>query len=61
MIGIGLGLGVAASRLLKASSQTRYRATQTPPSRPPAALAPPPAVEEPVTRVGYVAQPGVYP
>src|SRR3954447_10283224 len=36
MIGLGLGVGLIASRFLKASSQSRYQGTQSTPPRPPA-------------------------
>jgi ElaB/YqjD/DUF883 family membrane-anchored ribosome-binding protein len=59
MVGIGLGLGLVASRFLKASSSNRYASTQRPqqpsrPATPPAALppAPPQQVAQPVTQVG---------
>jgi len=59
MIGIGLGLGLVASRFLKASSQTRYEASRSqrqfqPPTQPML----PPATSEPATQVGYVAYSG---
>jgi ElaB/YqjD/DUF883 family membrane-anchored ribosome-binding protein len=56
MIGIGVGLGLVASRFLKASSESRY-ATSHRPSAAPAVAAQPPALPavagEPVTGVGY--------
>jgi SAM-dependent MidA family methyltransferase len=58
MIGIGLGLGVVASRFLKASSQTRYQST--PQVSPSTLQAPalPVSVGEPVTQVGHPAYQG---
>src|SRR3954469_6092904 len=35
MIGLGLGVGLLASRFLKASSQSRYQSAQSSPPRPP--------------------------
>jgi hypothetical protein len=59
MIGVGLGLGVAASRFLKASSRTRYAASQQSAFSPPALPAVPQAgsgttQQEPgLARAGY--------
>jgi ElaB/YqjD/DUF883 family membrane-anchored ribosome-binding protein len=54
MIGLGLGVGIAASRFLKASSRSRYEATRaTPSALPPSYGAVPYA--EPVTQVGAAA------
>jgi ElaB/YqjD/DUF883 family membrane-anchored ribosome-binding protein len=56
IVGIGLGVGLLASRFLKASSETRYATGQRPPAAPtPAPPALPAAVREPVTQVGYPA------
>jgi ElaB/YqjD/DUF883 family membrane-anchored ribosome-binding protein len=57
LIGVGLGLGVAASRFLKASSSNRYQSVtaQPRPATPAAALPPAPSQShyaEPVTQVG---------
>src|SRR4051794_17987141 len=54
MIGIGLGIGLVASRFLKASSETRYATAQQAPTSPSAAPRPalPTPVPEPVTQVG---------
>jgi hypothetical protein len=60
MVGLGLGLGLVASRFLKASSSDRYASTQQPQYRPPQMTTPPAAVppappqtsySEPVTQV----------
>jgi hypothetical protein len=59
LIGIGLGVGVASSRFLKASSSSRYAAAQpTTAAVRPAALpqAPRPAYQEPVTQQQQVPQ-----
>ena len=64
MIGIGLGVGLVASRFLKASSESRYSASAPTQRRSPAPMAPPapalpparpPVSREPVTQVGYPA------
>jgi ElaB/YqjD/DUF883 family membrane-anchored ribosome-binding protein len=51
MIGIGLGVGLLASRFLKASSETRYASTTQRPAAPMPPALPAPA-REPVTQVG---------
>jgi ElaB/YqjD/DUF883 family membrane-anchored ribosome-binding protein len=54
LVGIGVGVGIAASRFLKASSVARYQSSQPAggtPSRP----AVPVASDPPVTQVGYAA------
>ena len=59
MIGIGLGLGLVASRFLKASSQTRYESSRAQQQfQPPTQPMLPPAPSEPATQVGYVAYSG---
>jgi ElaB/YqjD/DUF883 family membrane-anchored ribosome-binding protein len=65
MVGIGLGVGLVASRFLKASSSNRYTSgqqqAQQRPATPPAALppAPPQRHVEPVTQVGGTPYGGV--
>jgi ElaB/YqjD/DUF883 family membrane-anchored ribosome-binding protein len=57
LVGIGLGIGVAAARVLKASSQARYRVSGQPavPRAPRPALSPSP-LEAPVAQVAYAGQ-----
>jgi hypothetical protein len=57
LVGIGVGVGIAASRFLKASSVARYQSLQ-PTGRTPSRPAGPAAANLPVTHVGYAAVSG---